>query len=559
MDIITERKKNGRLEDGINTILSLSEEQFNNVIQKLIPRGKTLENIRFYYTTDSCELPNNEIYFGLEPEGSTRGYFGGEFFLVSQIFQYIAKKMEIVSKDTEEYERLKQLISTRDLEAFKAMYKNNGADNPEIIDRVFDILSDRETFDKFLDYANNQEHFSIAGKQIDIGEYLQYLGEFFGNKDENGNINNQMPILKDFYIPDLELYKQRYLELFSRVNIDRYVNPTYEFKRFTSLEYFNDKVIRKFDEPEWKINPQLQKEVYDNKPDGLSLEEEAMFIYCKLCHLFLYDEGYFYRDKTKDEKYKADFSKEHLENIKPKAKITCWDFARIFSKFINKIDGDIEGVVISQGSRQGHFLSGFYTDKVSVMLEPIDGVNNDLMRIKNGIGIGGFKIISDREGLIQKALDKIYPILFGRSQRCLAEYLQTLRSIPRTNLPNSIEQKIYAFIEIMKETGITGNELVQTFTTFNDCGFFEEKIESSYVGAKEESGGRKSYNRNILLRLNTEFQNKGRDCKLYLLDTSSLNLNICSMQQIEDKMNSGELIYENQERKMRGIEVGENL
>lgn len=557
MNIVTEKEQKGRLEDGVDTILSLSEEQFNIVLKKLIPKGKKLEKISFYYVTDMCEHPDNEICIGLENENS-RFYYGGKSFSISQILQYMAEKMITIPEGTEEYERIEKLLATRNLEAFKSIYKNNAdEEHAVIIDRIFDILGDSETFEKFIDYNNNQDMFAIKGRKIELEEYLKYLGEFFGNKDENGNICNQMTILRDFYIPNINIYKQRYLELFNRVNIDRYVNPTYEFKAFTSLEHYTDEIIRKNEEPEWKINPELYREVYKDKPDDLSLEEEAIYIYGKLCKLFSYDEGYFYRGKTKDGKYEPDFSREHLESIAPGAKITCWDFARIFSKFINDMDGNIEAVIISQGAKQGHFLCGFYTDRVSVMLEPINGTNNDLMRAKNGIRLGGIEIISDREGIIEKALDTVCPKAFGENQLCLAEYLENLRSTPRANVPNSTEHKIHAFIETMKAKEISGNELVQTFVDFNNSGFFEEKLEKSYLGRKEEKDGKSYYKRNILLRINREYQNKGRDCKLYLLDTSSLELSTCSMQEIEERMISGELVYEDKEKIMRGIEVGE--
>ena len=60
-------------------------------------------------------------------------------------------------------------------------------------------------------------------------------------------------------------------------------------------------------------------------------------------------------------------------------------------------------VIISRGINKGHFLTGFYTDKVSLMLEPINGrslATNDLAKAKNGIECEGIHIISDRENVI---------------------------------------------------------------------------------------------------------------------------------------------------------------
>ena len=72
-----------------------------------------------------------------------------------------------------------------------------------------------------------------------------------------------------------------------------------------------------------------------------------------------YDEGYFYRRITKDEKYESAFSKEHLESLRVGSKITCYDFSRIYVKLVDELGEDITPVMILTGANEGHALAGF--------------------------------------------------------------------------------------------------------------------------------------------------------------------------------------------------------
>ena len=125
MNIIIKEQKNSRIIDGINEILSLDDKSFKEVINKLLPQGEILENIRFFYTTDKCEVPENNIQLGLEKNVDkngnfiSRGYFGGEYFSIQEIFKNIEDKLKDLPEDSLEYYRPKQLLRTRDLNSLK--------------------------------------------------------------------------------------------------------------------------------------------------------------------------------------------------------------------------------------------------------------------------------------------------------------------------------------------------------------------------------------------------------------------------------------------------------
>ena len=236
MNIITKEPKEDRLTDGINTILSLSEEDFNNVIEKLKDFSQpTLENILFYYTTDKCENPSGEIQLGLEKirdeEGNFigRSYYGASGTTILEVFNKLKNIQEELPKESDEYNKISKLIETRNLNSYKNFLLNRKENDRPIVNKVFEILSNEEEFQKFLNYDANKEHFSIDSQDVGIEKYLSYLGKAFGNKDENGNLSNKNDISKNFYILQLDQFKEKYSTIFDQINLDRYVNKKFTF------------------------------------------------------------------------------------------------------------------------------------------------------------------------------------------------------------------------------------------------------------------------------------------------------------------------------------------
>ena len=567
MNIIIEKQIDTRLLDGINQILSVDDETFKKIIEQLIPKKDHLVDICFFYTTDKYENPEGKYQLGLEKEVDEKGkriarfYYGGEKFSTADIFKELSKRLNEIQEGTQEYDRIRQLLNTRSLDAFKSYFSDKTRENSELLDKLFEILKNKECLAKFMDYDNNRDYFSIDGQQVDIKEYIICLGKIFGNKDKNGNLGENNEISQDFFIVGLDKIKENVALIYQNINVDRYVNPTYEFRRFTTLDRLSNEVIRKGEEPDWNISPELEEKVFNAMPRYLLLEEKAIYIYCKHCKELKYDEGYFFRGQLKDERYNSEFDKKHLEGIKPGSKITCWDFSRICSKMINGLDGDIESVIIAEGANHGHYLTGFYTDKVSVMLEAVNGRTggtNDLMKAKNGIEFEGVEIVSDRQGIIKRAIEKVYPQVFEKKQISIKEYLQHLELLSREkDIPDNLEIKLQSFIEIMKENNITGNEAIQTLSAFYKSGFFGGEFERAYLGREEDVDGRRYYRRLVLIRATRENEDKVNESELYLIDSDSLELSTCMEQEIIEKLNSGEYVYESEKHKMPGIDKEE--
>ena len=556
MNIVTEKEIKGRLTDGINTLLTLSDEDFEKVIDILqIKKGnaRNQDIIRLFYSTDQCEAPDRDITLGLEDPNNSRYYFG-TVPSMEEIFGELDSRTTSNAEKLDESIRAKAILETRGLEALKKVYLNDNADNIELINRLFEILENPDILEKFLNYENNSEDFSVGENGATIQDYFKLLGDIFGNIDKSGNLKGQKSIADNFFIPNLDSIIQSVKEIYQRYNVDRYVDPGYEFRAVN----FNEEVFRDGDEPEWDISPQLYDAIYKDMPEGLSVEEQALYIYTKLCSVLEYDEEYLYRGKGISSKFESDFSKEHLESILPGSKITCFDFSRIFAKMVNEIEGDIEAVVISEGANRGHFLTGFYTDKVSVRLEAINinlngrkDPTNDLMKAKNGIKLRGIKAQSDRENMIDSSMDRVYESIYGRQALSVKGFVQELKSLPETNVPDDVKLKLQSFIEVMRDRGILGNEFVQTLDGMCKTKFFGQDVEKAYLGKRIEHDGEKHIQRMILFRQKgTEEQEEPH---FYLIDTSTLEMGEPTQQQLIEELNSGSMIYESEKHKIAGI------
>ncbi len=553
MNIISEKETKTRLLDGIETTLNLSEEEFRQVIEGL-KNKKRMESLNFYYITDSCEIPERTIKIGLEDEMETRGYYTERRISMRSVIATVDRLKELITEEKQK-QRAIQLIATRDLESFKELHSQGSEREKKILDRLFEMLGNQIAFEAFLDYENHKGLFAVEGQFVPRQEYLKYLGEFFGMKKVSGNLEHDNEISMDFYIPKLEEYKRRYAELFDKVNMDRYANPAYRFE-FRWLNPECDRVIRKGEEPEWQVSKSLQQAIVGNMPDNLTLEEQAMYIYCKMLEQFSYDTGYFYRDYLGVDSYSHVFSKQHLESLEPGAKITCWDFARIFSKLVNELEGDIEAVILSQGRDKGHFSTGFYTDRVSVTLEAINGRangTNDIVKAKQGVQFEGIETISDREGLVPKALQKVYPLVFNKPQISIEEYISQLSNMQGQKGKEDIDLKLQAFAKTMKENRIFGNEATQLLKLYQKVGFFEEEIRVTYLGQMVKRANRQTFERIVAIR-----QAKNKE-NAYLLQTETLELVAMPIEEIKEKLRDGEWIYETSRQTIQNIDRGEKF
>lgn len=558
ISIISEKEINGRTKDGINTLVFLDEEDFSEFLNKFKINEKTFpQKIEFYYITDPCKLPEVVKITGLEKEKRWYCIEENKMPQMQEIFNELAKELNKYPEDSIEKKRIYTILNERSIEVLKEVVSKREGFNKLIVDKLFDILIDQDSFSKFLNFEKNRDFFQINGEYSNIKEYLILFSRIFGIKNKDGTLSKAESISETYYIPQLSIIMENAKEIYQRFNIDRYTNPEYEFRN--NAPYRNEKIIRQGDEPDWNINPELHDAVYKSMPDDLSLEEKAFYIYTKLCMLLEYDEEYMYRKEEIDSTFYILFSKEHLRDIKPGFKVTCYDFARVYSKFINEVEGDIEAVIISQGLRKGHFLTGFYTDRISTKLEPINiypfntnDSTNDITKAKNRIKLNGIKAVSDKDKLIDQSLQKVYNLIYGSNALTMDDYIAEVKGLPNIQETDDIKFLIQAFISLEIERGIKGNEFVQSFEKMRKLGLFGESTETAYIGIKKIIDKKRHIQRMILIRNKQE----GNE-RLFAIDTSSLSLVEPTARIINNGLKSGKLIYEDVTHRLNGIDKGE--
>lgn len=582
MNIITESSKIGRVQDGIRTILKLDDDTFEEVIRRLTPRDNSgLEPLFFYYSTDVCSNPNNVLQLGLEEYSSNgekivRGYYAeGAEIKVRELFPMLEAIAAEIPTTSREYERLVRMLGTRDLEKFKKFYIENINKwiSPETMDMTFGILSDEEKLKRFLDYNNNQDEFAIEGIERPKHAIVQCISDAFGPMLREGEFRQDNEMHQDFYIPDLELYKHRVSEIYHRYNGKRYTNGVYEFRS----TIVSNKVLRKGDEPDFQINEELYKAVYDGMPKDLSLEEQMVFIYSRLCKELGYDEEYMYKSILDKPIYNGEFSKEHLEGIKPGSKVTCYDFSRIFAKFINQIDGDIEAVILVKGENGEHFLVGAYTEDISATFDAINvergDPTNDLVKAKIGAPIRGIGIKFDDKNILLGIRRRIYPKAIGKEPTFIRDYIRELKSTAQAR-ENSIEAmsnsqdiissdernensenliiKVRALVEAAKKAGAFGNELTQLCNAAEEVDFFGTYLEKAYLGSLETTDDAVQVHRIILMRTRNYYGEN--ENPIIAIDTSKCEVEQLSKEQAIARFMLG--VWEDGEHRMGDLPIG---
>lgn len=570
MNIITEEPVIDRFQDGINTILYLNQQDFERFVNLIsIKNGEKIQDrINFVYADDKCNNPEGILQIGLDEKNNRRyGNCNDTNILITDLLSKFDEYMKTLEVNSPEYIRCSQIIATRSKEALIDFLSNENPREHVIIDNLFEILSNNSLGNAFLNYEDNQEQFLVENKKVDLEEYLKTFGDIFKYFDESEDYFFGMQIFNNYCIPDSlkEIIKQNAIDIYKNYyeQYTRLLDKRYEFKVFDcSNEYAVDdcRIIRKNDEPNWEFSEGLRTAVLSDMPLDLSLEEQALFIYVKLCEVLEYDEEYSYRNEEISSQFSKDFSKEYLETIVPGSKITCYDFSRIFSKFVNELEGDIEAVVISQGTNGGHFLTGFYTDNVQVRLEAIninlDGhtdPTNDLMKAKNGIKLRGIRAVHDKDEILNDSINKIYGLIYGKDALTIKGFVAELKAQPKVeNVPDDLGLKLQSFIDVMKDRGIAGNEFVQTLEGMYKSKFFGTSIEKAYIGRRYEQDGEKHIQRMMLFRQRGDAEQDKQP--LFLIDTSSLELTQPTEQQLIEKLNSGSILYESSKYKIKGID-----
>ncbi len=550
MKIVMEKPVKGRLQDAVDTIFALNEDDFSRVVQEFKNGVGNNSVVQFFYTTDNCERPDMPIKMGLiDNREDLRGYYASERVKSGEFFAALGKYVpQQILVDADETARATAILNLCGLDTFQKHYANFNGFSMRSVAMAFSVLQNEKVLYEFLNTSDNMQNIVVDDQIFNKREVFEVLGDIFGYPADDGEFKRAKGKMDGYYVPNLNSMIKDYAKLYnSGYNLDRYANDEYTFKALLSK---TGSIYRCVGNREFDINPQLKREVYEDMPIDLTVEEKAVYIYAKLCSTLVYDDNIARIEGKRISKVeKSRFDKNTLESIKPNDKIICYDFARICARFLDELDG-VTATVLSQGLIDGHYLTGFYTDKVSARLEAInvsgESSLNDLARAHNKLELAGIDIVSDKFGVFPTALEKAYVSVYGREKTTIADFVSQIKE--QKPADTDLDKLIESFIQTLREKHICGNEATLIYNAFKKNGFFGTDIESAYIGDKHTSDKGTFYQRKILLRQN-------EDENPFLIDVVNLNSKQISATDVAKNLQSKQFVYESEKRQLKGLET----
>ena len=161
-----------------------------------------------------------------------------------------------------------------------------------------------------------------------------------------------------------------------------------------------------------------------------------------------------------------------MEGVRPGDKLICFDFSRIYAKFINQDLGEIlEAKII--GSK-GHFLVELIGQDSVITVEATtaQGHSNEFYKMRMGLPISGIKPSYDPNQRYYNATMKLTPLVYDDVQT-INSYMSMLDNIREREESeksvleeNDVSSKMEALVQTMKEHGIAGTEAMMGIMEF---------------------------------------------------------------------------------------------
>ena len=285
-----------------------------------------------------------------------------------------------------------------------------------------------------------------------------------------------------------------------------------------------------YDPVKWEVEEPIQNLVESLlKENTLSLEEKILSLYKFICLNYIYDDNvlYFFKRDTSDinnikyiavDWYGRIIDEKWKENRKKHNRRVCYEFARFYAKAINELIGEnynLEAFMLGD-KENTHYVVGLTGDEYSIILD-LDDFNKikDLTRLKLGLTITGIKILRDKSGKFQKALDN-----FNKDR------LNNLSEVEevKEKLKGKDTIKYFSSVgEILKSYNIDS----QGFLEYMRAIIENEGIEIEKIWKEIKGGSEKRYVRCLVFIFNN---------KTYLLDSVNKTLNIIDKEKVDKNL-----------------------
>lgn len=309
----------------------------------------------------------------------------------------------------------------------------------------------------------------------------------------------------------------------------------------------NSVIIGKEDEPDWKINDELKEYVYKDMPENLNSEEKAVWVYMKLCETLQYDDSRVFEGN--DNRININL----LENVKPKSKVICFDFARLYAKFINSMqDDNIEAKVV--GGKE-HFSVKVISKDIIMSAEATSAIKNtnEFFKVKMGLPIEGIHASYDPKGIVQESIKKFTPIIYKdvHTIKNYIDMLDTIRAEETEKDAKTEESELYnklaSLAKTMKENNVSGTEAIMGTRIFAKLGFFGDNIEKVWIKKKKQSR-EDGIKYKSCISISKEDNNQ-----FCILDSESMQVSQMDKEELLERFKNGEYSYKDSNHVIKAL------
>ncbi len=512
MQIILGKRNKGKLSDSIEYILNASKKEFRKIIGELYK-------------------PTGEVNFLYQAEAD-----GEEEFIetvnIGEILESLSK-VDFNKLDIKAVKRVMILLGYRTEDDLRDEIADRYHLSSQDVNSLFEILKGNKDFLEFIKEKENEEKlpFAFLRKNKRVFNNQQSMKSFYYiimQRIMEGDYSY------NYYFPERESYRSTFVVLKTRMIAEKNIDA-------------HEIVIKDGDEPDWEINDELVRYVYENMPMGLSPEETAIWIYMKLCQTLKYDDSQVF-DLPDDS-----IDIEKLENIKPNSRVVCFDFARLYAKFVNQmLKGDAEAVVVG---KRGHYYAEVITKNIVAEVESVNVIynTNEFFKVKMGLPIEGFKGIHDPQGIIKKAIRKLTLDIYDKP-KVMETYLHMLNTIALEELyrPDEAEnvrmEGIFrSLADIMIDNQVSGTEAVEGIMRFHYMGFFGRGVDIAWIKNRFlNKDGKKDVKSCTII---------GKNGKYFVLDSETMIVEAISKEDIIEKFKTGEYSYKDARYGLKELEL----
>lgn len=516
MQIVLDQRKNSKILDSIEYILNTDKKEFNKMLSILNKPNGVLD---FSYR---YELEDPDVTQTL--------------FVPSEFFKEISE-IDQSEINEDQIDRINKLQKCRTKDKLKKQISKEYKLDRDEVERVFEVLEGKVPFSELIEQKEirNKE----KAQKRNVFSFLRFMKNRLLPEGKDSVEDYYTYIMEkivrgkysfNYFIPEQSEHYNRLSLIENRIKAER------EIEGYST-------VIGEKDEPDWKINDELKEYVYKDMPENLSSEEQAVWVYMKLCQTLHYDDRQVF-ENNKDNKINVDL----LESVKPNSRVICFDFSRIYAKFVNSIpDKDLEAKVIGG---KGHFLVELVSKNIVAKVEAtsVRSTTNEFYKVKMGLPIEGIETLSDEKNIISDSITRFTPLVYNGDVKTMSEYMTMLDTIRADeNEDNDILlDKLNSLTKTMRERNISGMEAITGVIKFSSLGFLGEDIERAWI--KEKVNGDEEGYKSCLI-----VNKKGGENHFYILNSTNMTVEQLEKGELIERFKSGQYDYKDKNYTIKAL------